>query len=328
MSDKKNEAQEIRFVFIKDIGVYYEKSVPIEIPLIMEVLSNKIHPISCVLPTENIPFEPETVGSKSITNRVILMGSLGEGVIEIENFLQAEDTEVLLEALKELGLCHVIEEKKNKLIMKGNGGCFKEIIRSKEIVLNIQNSGLSARFLLTLLSFTPGVFVLTGNEYMKKRPMGDLIKALKSNTDCEYVFLEKEECLPIKIINDKKNHGLKGGNILLNSKASSQYVSALLLCAPFAKSPVTITLEELKENEEITSEPFIEMTLTLMKEFGIEAKKVSFNSYFIPNGTYKNPGKFAVEPDFTALTYDLAFVALFGGSTKIKHISKFLFNII
>ena len=70
------------------------------------------------------------------------------------------------------------------------------------------------------------------------------------------------------------------------------------------------------------------MTLRLMKEFGVDAKKVSYNSYFVPSGLYKNPAKFLVEPDFTALTYDLAFVALFGGSVKIKNISNSFFFII
>lgn len=323
MSDKKNEAQEIRFVFVKDIGVYHEKSFPIEIPLIMEVLSNKIHPCSCVLPPENIAIEPDTVGSKSITNRLILMGSLGEGVIEIDNYLQAEDTEVLLEALKKIELCQIIDSKKKKLTIKGTAGAFKEI--NKEIVIDIANSGLSARFLTALLTFTPGVFILTGNEYMKQRPIGDLITALKSNTECEYIYIEKEGCLPIKIINNNKKYGLKGGDIILNSTLSSQYVSAILLCAPYANSAVTIHLENLQENQEITSEPYIEMTLKLMNTFGIEAKKVSFNSYFIPNGKYVNPSKFTVEPDFTALTNDLIFVSLMGGSIRLKHIGMFLF---
>ena len=319
MSDKKNEAQEIRFVFIKDIGVYHEKSVPIEIPLIMEVLSDKVHPIGCVLPAENVSFEPDTVGSKSITNRLLLLGSLGEGTIEIDNYLEAEDTQVLLEGLKKLDLCQVIEAKKNKLTIKGTGGVFKE---KKEILIDIANSGLSARFFTSLLSFVPGMFILTGNQYMKQRPIGDLIEAIKSNSECQYVFLEKENHLPIKIINNAKSCGMKGGDIILNSKVSSQYVSALLLCAPYAKSPVTIHLKDLKENEEITSEPFIEMTLRLMKVFGIDAKKLSHNSYFVPNGKYKNPAKFTVEPDYTALANDLVFVSLFGGSTKIKNISN------
>ena len=328
MSDKKNEAQEIRFVFIKDIGVYHEKSVAVEIPLIMEVLSNKIHPIQCEIPAQGTPFEPDTVGSKSITNRVILMGSLAEGTLEIDNFVQAEDTEVLLTAMKALGLCQVLDSKKNKLTLKGTGGHFKDMEFKEEIVIDIQNSGLSSRFLLCLLSFIRGQFLLTGNEYMRKRPVGDLIKALRKNTECEFEFLGNEDCLPVRIRNHKKNHGLKGGEILISSKTSSQYVSALLLCAPLAQKPVTIKLEDISDKDEITSEPYIEMTLRLMKEFGVDAKKVSYNSYFVPSGLYKNPAKFLVEPDFTALTYDLAFVALFGGSVKIKNISNSFFFII
>ena len=319
MSDKKNKAQEIRFVFIKDIGVYHEKSVAIEIPLILEVLSNKIHPTRCLKPSND--YEPDTIGSKSITNRLIFMGSLGEGTMEIDNYLVAEDTEVLMEALKKLSLCDIIEQKKNTLILKGINGNFQEIERNKELVIDIANSGLTARFLIGLLSFIPGTFILTGNEYMKKRPMGDLIEAIKNNSTSQILFLEKENCLPIKIINNK-DAKLKGGDIYINSKISSQYVSTLLICAPYASLPVTIHLQDLKENEEITSEPFIEMTINLMKVFGVEVKKVSYNSFYIPSGKFKNPTKFNVEPDFSTLTSDLVFVSLFGGNMKIKNIRK------
>lgn len=325
MSDKKNEAQEIRFVFIKDIGVYHEKSVAVDIPLIIEVLSNKIQLNRCVLPKDNVPLVPENVGSKSITNRLILLASLGEGSIEIQNFLQAEDTQVLLEALQTLELCAISELKKSKVTIKGTSGNFRNIARNKEITINVSNSGLSARFLATLLSFMPGTFILTGNEFMKNRPIGDLIEALKSNSYCEYVFLEKEGCLPIKFVNNKSDCGLKGGNIFVNSKLSSQYVSALLLCAPYANSPVTLHLQNLKENEEITSEPYIDMTLKMMKMFGIEAKRIAFNQFSIPNGKYKNPEKFIVEPDFTAITNDLIFVSLCGGTTKLKHIGIYYY---
>lgn len=317
MSDKKNEAQEIRFVFIKDIGVFHEKSVAVEIPLIMEVLSNKISPISCVPPPQDEPLELDTVGSKSITNRLLLMASLGEGEIKIQNFLRAEDTKVLLDALKKLDLCEITELKEKNLKLKGTGGAFRKRASSDEITIDIVNSGLSARFLACLLSFIPGVFILTGNDHMKKRPIGDLIKAVKSNTDCEYYYLEENGCLPIKIVN-KKNCGLKGGKINLNPKISSQYVTALLLCAPYADNPVTVHLDDIREEKDIISKQYIEMTLKLMKIFGIEVKKIAFNEFSIPNGTYKNPETYEVEPDYTTISNDLAFVSLFGGITKIK----------
>jgi pentafunctional AROM polypeptide len=149
---------------------------------------------------------------------------------------------------------------------------------------------------------------------MRERPVGDLLDALRLQEFTTIEFLEKPDCLPIKVT----SKGFEGGEIYINSKKSSQFVSSILMAAPYAMKPVRLVLADIAENDEIVSETFIDMTIQTMRMFGISVIKSSYNTYEIPTGTYTSPKVIEIEPDSSTASYDLALVTLCGGTVKIQ----------
>lgn len=199
------------------------------------------------------------------------------------------------------------------------------------------NAGTAARFLTTvctLVSATHGVegdeqTVITGNARMKQRPIGPLVSALRANGS-KIDYLESPNCLPLAI----GPQGLKGGLIQLAASVSSQYVSSILLCAPYAKEPVTLELT----GGQVISQPYIDMTIAMMKTFGVEVSRRTdpdtgkhFDVYDIPTGIYINPEEYRIESDASSATYPLAIAAITGtlctieniGSTSLQGDAKF-----
>ena len=158
--------------------------------------------------------------------------------------------------------------------------------------------------------------ILTGNARMQERPIGPLVDALRSNGS-EIEYLNKQGSLPLKI---SAGNGLKGGRIELAATISSQYVSSILMCAPYAKEPVTLALVGGKP----ISQLYIDMTCAMMKSFGIEVTKSTTKeyTYHIPKGTYKNPSEYVIESDASSATYPLAFAAMTGTSCTIPNIGS------
>ena len=324
-SDKKNDGRDISFVFAKEIGNYFTNSFPISRKNISDLLNPNL--LVEGRKTKKLEYKEKTylmndiVSSKSISNRILTFSALSEGEIEIFNFLEADDTLVLLNSLIQLNLIEVIERKRNYLKLKGIGidKCnSKNKQMNTPIVIDIKNSGLSARFLTSIVPLLKCNVILTGNEYMKKRPIKDLVDCLRNKINHEVKFLEKPDHLPIEFIlpNDREP-SLLGNEYYINSNTSSQFVSSLLIAAPFATEPIQLILNDVKENEIITSEPYIQMTINMMKTFGVEAKKTGFNKFEIPKKKYQNPLIYYIEPDFTALTYDLIYICLDDGIGKL-----------
>lgn len=332
-SDKKNDGQDISFVFAKDVGDYFANSFPICRKNIIDLLNPKL--LIEGRETKNIEFNKkdyimdDIVSSKSISNRILTFSGLSEGEIEIFNFLEADDTLVLLNSLIQLNLIEIMERKRNYLKLKciGIDKCNLKNKKSNDsIIIDIKNSGLSARFLTSIIPLLKCNVILTGNEYMKKRPIIDLIECLRDKMNHEIKYLEKPNHLPIEFIlaNDKEPF-LLGNEYYINSNKSSQFVSSLLIAAPFAQNPIQLILNDVKENEIITSEPYIQMTINMMKIFGVEVKKTSFNKFEIPQQRYQNPLKYYIEPDFTALTYDLIYICLDDGIGKLTFPKNHIF---
>ena len=178
----------------------------------------------------------------------------------------------------------------------------------------------------TLVSATAGVAsgteqtIITGNARMKQRPIGPLVTALQANgSKIEYV--ESQGCLPLAI----DPQGLKGGVIQLAASVSSQYVSSILLCAPYAMEPITLELT----GGQVISQPYIDMTIAMMKEFGIQVVRKKdpatgklLDIYDIPKGTYENPAIYNIESDASSATYPLAIAAITGTSCTIQNIGS------
>ncbi|KAF1326634.1 3-phosphoshikimate 1-carboxyvinyltransferase, partial [Globisporangium splendens] len=249
-------------------------------------------------------------GSKSISNRALLMAALGKGSCRISGLLHSDDTQVMMNALLKVGAKFSWEDNGAVLVVEGTGGKFDAVADGEEIYLS--NAGTAARFLtstMTLLDNPDRSVVVTGNHRMKERPIAPLVDALRSN-GCDLKYLEADGCPPIAV----RGTGMKGGVMRLASKVSSQYVSSVLINAPYAKEPLVLELEE----EHPTSLPYILMTTQLMKEFGIEVETLAPNKYRVPCGVYMNPAEFSIEVDASSATYPLAFAAITGGEVTVE----------
>lgn len=311
--DKKNEGKSKRIVLLAAIGRTHEqKATAVADEDIRVVLS----PAVLVLPS--VPKAPENEcvppGSKSISNRALILAALGKGECRIRNLLHSDDTEVMMTAIAKLGGA-TFSWDNGELVVKGNGG---KLQASKDD-LYLGNAGTASRFLTSVATLAQPTrhdySVLTGNERMKARPIGPLVDALVSN-GAEIDYMEKRGSLPLKI---KASEGMKGGEISLAATVSSQYVSSLLMCAPYAKESITIRIQG-----EPISKLYIDMTVAMMAAFGICVRKSTTedHTYHIPQGTYNSPSEYSIESDASSATYPLAIAAITGTTCNVPNIGS------
>lgn len=313
--DKKNDGSKKKVVLLKSIGECYEKSASfVNDEDLRFVLTDetKVSPFQTT-PGFNTTITPP--GSKSISNRALVLAALSKGECKITNLLHSDDTEHMLNAIAKLKGAEISwEDSGETLIIKGNGGDLKST--SDEIYLG--NAGTASRFLTSVATLVKSFegqnhIVLTGNKRMTERPIGPLVDALRSN-GAEIEYLKSQGSLPLKIATTP----LKGGYIELAATISSQYVSSLLMAAPFAETDVTLKLVGGKP----ISILYIDMTIELMKKFGVTVEKREGYSYFIPRGAYTAPSHFTIESDASSSTYPLAWAALTGATVTIPNIGS------
>ena len=312
--DKKNDGKKKRVVLLSGIGRTYELRASVVTDRnIRFVLSSaiEIHPLIPQL--KRVVCTPP--GSKSISNRALVLAALGTGKCRIRNLLHSDDTEVMLRAVTELqGAQFSWENRGELLVVDGSGGRLQA--SDKELYLG--NAGTASRFLATVATLaepaSQDYSVLTGNARMKKRPVGPLVDALREN-GASIAYMEDEGSLPLKI---NASRGMQGGEINLAATVSSQYVSSILMCAPYAKKPVTLRLVGGRP----ISQPYINMTAAMMASFGIEvtASKVEEHTYYIPQGRYRNPEEYNIESDASSATYPLAVAAITGTTCTIPNV--------
>ncbi|KAJ0424830.1 EPSP synthase-domain-containing protein [Aspergillus carlsbadensis] len=314
--DKKNDGPKKKIVLLSAIGRTYEPRASVvaneEIRVVLAP-SVEVHP--GVSKSLNVVCAPP--GSKSISNRALVLAALGSGTCRIKNLLHSDDTEVMLNALDRLGAATFAwEDEGEVLVVNGKGGD----LRAHPSQLYLGNAGTASRFLTTVATLanpsTVDHSILTGNNRMKQRPIGDLVDALTANgAFVEYV--EKTGSLPLKIA---ASGGFAGGSINLAAKVSSQYVSSLLMCAPYAKEPVTLRLVGGKP----ISQPYIDMTTAMMRSFGIDVQKSTTeeHTYHIPQGRYVNPAEYVIESDASSATYPLAIAAITSTTCTVPNIGS------
>ncbi|RDW75119.1 pentafunctional AROM polypeptide [Coleophoma cylindrospora] len=314
--DKKNDGQKKKIVLLSAIGKTHEaKASVVEDRAIRIVLSDSIEVIPGVPKTLKNEVVPP--GSKSVSNRALVLAALGTGPCRIKNLLHSDDTEYMLTAIGKLGgATYSWEEAGEVLLVQGKGGDLK----ASPEELYIGNAGTASRFLTTVVSLckpsSVSSTVLTGNARMKVRPIGPLVDSLRAN-GVEVSYLEKEHSLPLRVA---ASGGFAGGEIELAATVSSQYVSSLLMCAPYAKKPVTLRLVGGKP----ISQPYIDMTTAMMATFGIKVvrSETEEHTYHIPQGIYKNPAEYVVESDASSATYPLAVAAITGTTCTIPNIGS------
>jgi 3-phosphoshikimate 1-carboxyvinyltransferase len=264
-------------------------------------------------------------GSKSLTNRALLLAALAAGRTQITNALFSDDSKYFANALKTLGFDVQLDETNCSMTVTGLGG----EIPAKKAELFIGNAGTAARFLSAFLTLGHGEYVVDGDARMRERPIGDLVDALRQlGADANPLFPRERngvrvKSLPLKIF----ANGLPGGKTKIAGDISSQFLSALLMVAPYAQTSVEIEL-----TTELNSKPYVDMTLSIMKDFGVQVQRNGYRSFAIPLATYQLPpyrspisslqSLFPIESDASAASYFFAAPAICGGTVKVENISR------
>ncbi|KAK4057879.1 hypothetical protein OIO90_001098 [Microbotryomycetes sp. JL221] len=322
--DKKNSGKVKKVVLLSRIGkTYEERATGVSDDVIARVLSPAVRVEPG--PPSNAHFKLATPGSKSISNRALVLAALGTGTCKLGNLLHSDDTQVMMSALVEMhGADFSWQDNGETLVVDGKGGRLQPPKSSKELFLG--NAGTASRFLATVCALVKPEgelthTIITGNARMKQRPIGPLVDALRANgTSVEYV--EAEGSLPLKVAATET--GLRGGKIQLAASVSSQYVSSILLCAPYAQEEVVLELT----GGIVISQPYIDLTIAMMADFGVEVERLTnedgklSDTYRIPRGIYRNPATYNIESDASSATYPLAMAAITGTTCTIHNIGS------
>lgn len=245
-------------------------------------------------------------GSKSITNRALVLAALADGESLLENVLFSDDTIYMSEALSAAGFG--IESDPDALSIRVRGGLGRIAARERANIF-VGNAGTAMRFLTALFCLTDNEYELTGTARMKERPIGELLDALVT-LGANVYSKEGNGCPPV-IVNSA---GIQGGEARLEGNTSSQFISALLLVAPYARHDTVIHLTSRP-----VSQPYIAMTLSMMKSFGVTAEcGADFRRIAIPSGQRYVPQKYAIECDASSASYFLAAPAVAGGRVRVE----------
>lgn len=247
-------------------------------------------------------------GSKSITNRILLLSAIADGATTIIGPLVSDDTLHMIDALKKLQV-DLTQKNNGDILIHGTRGNFKN--KSAEIFLG--NAGTAFRPLTAALSFSKGQYTLSGLPRMHERPIKDLVDALlQLNADITY--LGQEGYPPLKI---SPSEIMINGPIKIRGDISSQFLTSLLMAMPLTKKEVVIEIEG-----DLISKPYIDITLNLMARFGIHVKKIDWKHFVIPgSSSYVSPGEIFVEGDASSASYFLAAGAL-AGDIEVKGIGR------
>lgn len=253
--------------------------------------------------------EVQLPGSKSLSNRILLLAALAEGETVVTNLLDSADVSHMLNALSTLGVKYKLSEDRRTCTVEGLGGAFAP--QSAEMFLG--NAGTAMRPLTAALCLGEGEFTLTGEPRMYERPIEDLVNALRQ-IGAQVEYLKDDGYPPLKI----QANGLKGGTVSIRGNISSQFLTALLMAAPMAQEDLTIVMDG-----ELVSKPYIDITLHTMKMFGIDVQNNQYRSFVIKAGqTYRSPGEIMVEGDASSASYFLAAGAIAGGTLKVHGVGS------
>ena len=241
-------------------------------------------------------------GSKSVTNRAMLVAALADGVSTIQNPLFSDDPYYLMESLARLGFEVRVDSEAGEVRIAGLGGG----IPRGDVGVFVGNAGTVARFLPPALALGPGPYTVDGVPRMRERPIKDLVDAMRGlGAGVEYAG--EEGRFPIVV----RGGGLPGGRTVVRGGGSSQFVSGLLMAAPYAERAVTLDIEGRE------SWPYVGITLDVMRSFGAEVEAGGgFGRLAVARGPYRSR-RFEVEPDASAASYFLALAAVTGGRARI-----------
>ncbi|HCZ3808581.1 TPA: 3-phosphoshikimate 1-carboxyvinyltransferase [Salmonella enterica subsp. enterica serovar Senftenberg str. CFSAN004060] len=262
-----------------------------------------LQPIARVDGAINLP------GSKSVSNRALLLAALACGKTVLTNLLDSDDVRHMLNALSALGINYTLSADRTRCDITGNGGALHA---PGDLELFLGNAGTAMRPLAAALCLGQNEIVLTGEPRMKERPIGHLVDSLRqggANID----YLEQENYPPLRL-----RGGFTGGDIEVDGSVSSQFLTALLMTAPLAPEDTIIRVKG-----ELVSKPYIDITLNLMKTFGVEIANHHYQQFVVKGGQkYHSPGRYLVEGDASSASYFLAAGAIKGGTVKVTGIGR------
>ncbi|MTC61649.1 3-phosphoshikimate 1-carboxyvinyltransferase [Providencia rustigianii] len=262
-----------------------------------------LQPISSINGTINLP------GSKSVSNRALLLAAMAKGTTVLTNLLDSDDIRHMLNALSQLGVSFQLSDDKTCCRVEGINGC---LFHQGELEIFLGNAGTAMRPLTAALSLSNNNIILTGEPRMKERPIGHLVDALREG-GAHIEYLEQENYPPMRL-----RGGLMGGEISVDGSVSSQFLTALLMAAPLAQQDTVITIVG-----DLVSKPYIDITLALMKTFGVDVDNQQYQKFMIKGQQqYQSPGEYLVEGDASSASYFLAAAAIKGGVVRVTGIGR------
>ena len=239
-------------------------------------------------------------GSKSHTNRALVCAALADGTSVLDRVLFADDTEAMMELLIDLGIDLQIDREHRRVTIIGVNGS----VPAHDGVLDARQSGTTSRFVLPMLTLGSGRYVLDGHEQMRARPFDDLVNALET-----LGARIEGATLPMTIVGSER---LGGGSVEIPGSVSSQFLSGLLLSAPYAAAPVHIEIVG-----DLVSKPYVDLTLATMADFGVDVQRDGYRSFEVPAVGYR-AADLAIEPDASAASYFFAAAAITGGRVRVE----------
>jgi len=247
-------------------------------------------------------------GSKSISNRTLLLAALASGTTTLTGLLESDDTRVMLDALRKLGVAWR-DLGDHRYEVPGAGGPFA--VKEADLFLGL--SGLSMRTLAAALALSGGHYRADGVPRMRERPIGDLVEALRPlGADIQY---ELAAGFPPLLIGPGK---VAAAPVRIRGDVSSQFLTGLLQALPLLRADTTVTVDG-----ELISRPYVEITLNLMQRFGVTVGRDEWREFHVPAGAgYRSPGAIAVEGDASGASYFLAAGALGGGPVRVTGVGR------
>ena len=247
-------------------------------------------------------------GSKSYTNRALITAALATGESVIKNPLLSEDTQIMISCLREIGIDVKSVPEENAVLVKGCEGA----IPVERVRLFAGNAGTVMRFITATLTIGKGQYKTDGIERMRQRPIQQLIDAL-NQLGADVVSIDGTGYPPVLI----NASGLKGGRVEISGDISSQYISAILLAAPYAKSDVSVVVID-----DLASKNYVDMTIDVMNKFGVDVERDSYREFYVKSGqTYKGC-EYIVEPDASGASYFFAAAAIAGGRVRVEGLGE------
>ena len=247
-------------------------------------------------------------GSKSITNRAMILAAMAQGRSVLDSVLLSDDTRFMTDALRVLGFIVEVDDDAHRITVGGRGG----VIPAHGGEISVGGAGTVMRFIVAMVTLGEGRFRIDGNQRMRQRPIGPQLDAMQRLGAS--VYSERNNNCPPVIV-DASRARFEGGETSIDARVSSQFVSAMLMPAPIWKAG--LKLRVIGD----AARPFIDMTLRLMEAWGTH-NSVETDSIVVPGGQWYRAQRFVVEPDASSASYFAAAAALVGGAVKIEGITS------